>query len=96
VPPDETFSRKRLYNKAPFSGMVIASILYGKAKKGGAEMKNEVTRKEAANVMKVSVPTLRKFLEKHSEIIVGNKISIEKLYGVIAEESAKTLQKKGK
>jgi len=59
-------------------------------------MKNEVTRKEAANVMKVSVPTFRKFLEQHAEIITGNRISIEKLYGVIADESAKTLQKKGK
>jgi hypothetical protein len=59
-------------------------------------MKNEVTRKEAASVMKVSVPTLRKFLEKHAGIIVGNKVSLEKLYGVIAEESEKTLQKKGK
>lgn len=64
--------------------------------KGGADMKTEVTRKEAAQIMKVSVPTLRKYLEKHEEVFTGNKIDLDKLNGVITEESAKTLQKTGK
>jgi hypothetical protein len=64
--------------------------------KGGADMKNEITRKEAARVMKISVPTLRKYLELHAEVIVENKVNMEKLDGVITEESMKTLQKKGK
>jgi hypothetical protein len=59
-------------------------------------MKNEITRKEAARVMKISVPTLRKYLELHAEVIVENRVNMEKLDGVITEESLKTLQKKGK
>lgn len=59
-------------------------------------MKNAVTRKEAANVLQVSVPTLRKFIEKHREILNGNKVDLEKLDGFITAESAKTLMRKGK
>jgi hypothetical protein len=59
-------------------------------------MKNAMTRKEAAREMRVSVPTLRKFIEKHREIIDGNKVNMEKLDAVITLESAKSFQKKGK
>jgi hypothetical protein len=76
--------------------MLIASILCGEDKKGGAGMKTTMTRKEAAGYMQVSVPTMRKFIEKHSKILTGNKIDAEKLDAVITEESEKTLQKKGK
>jgi hypothetical protein len=73
-------------------------LVYYTAKdgKGGAGMKNAMTRKEAAGLMRISIPTLRKFIEKHREILNGNKIDLQKLDGVITEESAKTLQKKGK
>jgi len=59
-------------------------------------MKTTMTRKEAAGYMQVSVPTMRKFIEKHIKILTGNKIDTEKLDAVITEESEKTLQKKGK
>lgn len=73
-------------------------LLYytGEDEKGGAGMKNVMTRKEAAGVMRVSVPTLRKFIEKHNEILFGKRIDIKKLEAVITEESEKALQKKGK
>lgn len=58
-------------------------------------MKNSVTRKQAADVMRVSVPTLRKFVNKHREILDGNRINLKKMDEVITGESAKALQKKG-
>lgn len=59
-------------------------------------MANAVTRKDAAKALQVSVPTLRKFIKKHKEILFGKKVDMDKLDCVITEESGKTLQKKGK
>jgi predicted DNA-binding protein (UPF0251 family) len=54
-------------------------------------MKNEITRKEAAELMKVSVPTFRKFLEEHRDVLENNKVSLKKLGELITEESERTL-----
>ncbi len=57
-------------------------------------MANILTRKDAAKALQVSVPTFRKFVAKHREIMFGKKIDMDRLDCIITLESAKSLQKK--
>jgi hypothetical protein len=65
-------------------------------KMGGAEMENLVRKQAAAEIMKVSAPTFRKFVEKHKEILAGRYIDMEKLDEIVTKESMNRLSKKGK
>jgi hypothetical protein len=71
-------------------------IRNGEEKRGGAEMKNSVTRKQAAEALKISVPTLRKYLAKHREVMDGKYINILKLDDTITKESERSLSRQGK
>lgn len=59
-------------------------------------MENSVKKQEAAETMKVSAPTFRKFTAKHKEIMIGNYINMRKLEEIITKESLSRLIKKGK
>lgn len=59
-------------------------------------MKEFLNKKEAAEYMRVSLPTFRKFLKKHSSIICGGKISGESLKKLMEDESMDNLPGKEK
>ncbi len=42
-------------------------------------MKNLINKQETARYLKVSLPTLNKFLRKNKELIIQNKVSFKKL-----------------
>lgn len=48
-------------------------------------------KKEAAKYMRVSLPTLRKFLKNHKDILVDGKISSDALNSLMDSESMKNL-----
>jgi len=52
-------------------------------------------KKEAAKYLKVSVPTLNKFIEANKGIIVNNLIIPEKLEQIISVKSIGNLKKGG-
>lgn len=53
-------------------------------------------KKEAAQYMRVSLPTLRKFLKKHKDIMVDGKISAGALKNLMEKESMQNLPGKEK
>jgi predicted phage tail protein len=59
-------------------------------------MTNTMTRQEAARVLKISIPTLRKYLAKHRELIDGRLINKARLDDTITKESARALSRQGK
>ena len=95
VPPEETVPINPCI-LSKLSGTLIAFILCSEDKIGGVEMENSLKKKEAAETMKVSAPTFRKFVEKHKEIVEGGYINMEKLDEIITRESMNRLSKKGK
>lgn len=55
-------------------------------------MENLISKKKTAEYLKVSLPTLNKFLRKNKNIMVKNKISLKKLNNLIMK-SLKGAQK---
>ena len=59
-------------------------------------MKGLRRKEEVAGYVKVSVPTLNKFLKKHKIMAEKGLIDIRRLNQIINKESLKKLSKKGK
>jgi hypothetical protein len=58
-------------------------------------MKDKVMKKDAAKYLKVSVPTLNKFLQQNSGLMLDNLVNLFKLEQAISQKSMGNLKKGG-